>query len=201
MQIEQLETCLTLEALEQTLGSLPEGLDQTYDRILLNVNPKYLSLTTRALYWLAVSCRPLSIQELAEAASIAPELPVGQRISMRRQLLDPKDILLLCSSLILVSKRDKEHADEYQWGEDVLGNVTVEEVHLSHFSVKEYLLSPRREPFVDMPVFSTESSYHRHVAEACLCYLLQFDKSDSLMDYTKENWPLATYTARYWCKY
>jgi len=190
---------LTLEALEETLGSLPEGLDQCYERILLNINPKYFPLTIKALNWLAVSRRPLSIAELAEATSIAPELPQSQRILVRRQLSDPRDILLLCSSLIHISKRNRKHADEYQWGEDKVENVVVEEVELAHFSVKEYLLSSLTQTLPGIPKALTEQSCHRYVAEGCLAYLLQYDKADSLKHYRYEMFPLATYAARYWC--
>jgi hypothetical protein len=189
-----------LEALEETLRSLLEGLDQSYERILLNVNPRYFPLTMKALHWLAVSRRPLSIAELAEATSITPELPQGQRIVAKRQLSDPRDILLLRSSLITISQRYTKHADEYQWGEENWRErIVVEEVQLAHFSVKEYPLSYHADALPGIPKALTEQSCHRYVAEACLAYLLQYDNVDSLKYYSYKTFPLATYAARYWC--
>jgi len=191
---------LTVEALQEALSSLPEGLDKTYKRILLNIHPRYLPLTAKALQWLAVSRRPLSITEVAEATSISPESALARKslIRERRQLSDPKDILLLCSSLVRASKRYQKHGDEYQWIEWHQGNVEVEEVQLAHFSVKEYLLSQQTVPLPGMSLNLTEVSSHRHVGEACLAYLPQYRSANSPKFYAEESFHLATYAARYW---
>jgi hypothetical protein len=194
---------LTLEALEESLSSLPETLDKTYERILLNIHNRYLPLTIKALKWLAVSQRPLSIMEVAEATSISPESYSARQSLNRgkRQLSDPRDILSLCSSLVRISKRYQKHADEYQWSEVYQGHFEVEEVQLAHFSVKEYLLSHYTARLPGLPQSLTELSCHRYVAEACLTYLLQYSSPDSLGGYTHETFPLAIYAARYWSKY
>ena len=62
---------------------------------------------------------------------------------------------------------------------------------LSHFSVKEYLLSNRIEKYFSI----SEKAAHVKISEILVAYLLQFDKFTPLMI---ESSPLANYAAWYW---
>ena len=66
---------------------------------------------------------------------------------------------------------------------------------LSHFSVKEYLLSSRL--LRSIPSFHiTETTSHSHISKTCLAYLAQFD--ESLKENFLQAWPLSSYAARHW---
>ena len=98
------------------LNDLPEGLDETYERILLAIDPKAREgqLALRALIWLVAAIRPLRLDELME----------GLSINLQTRTLDPdlgpmhSDALLdACGSLVTYT--------------EVTGIII-----LSHFSVK-----------------------------------------------------------------
>jgi hypothetical protein len=70
----------------------------------------------------------------------------------------------------------------------------------THFSVKEYLVSERIQTSPCSVYSIQEKSANISIAEACLAYLLQFDKPDSLTSRTLKL-PLVDYTARYWTRH
>lgn len=72
------------------LDHLPNGLDGTYIRMLLSLDPDYHQVIF-VLEWLAFSQRPLTIGELAEAFVTDPDTrpPFGE------SLFDPEDSQVL----------------------------------------------------------------------------------------------------------
>ena len=85
------------------LQRLPKTLDETYARILSNIEDEYQQYARRALVWLAFSIRPLSIEELAEAAVVDPQIdppfdPDQQFINPRENILEILDSLVIISS-------------------------------------------------------------------------------------------------------
>ena len=65
---------------------------------------------------------------------------------------------------------------------------------LSHFSVKEYLLSNRIEEYFSI----IEKAAHVKISEISVAYLLQFDKFTPLTKAMLESSPLAEYGAQHW---
>lgn len=85
------------------MASLPKTLDDTYERILCNIDEVHAEDALKVLQWLAFSARPLELQEVAEATAITLEdLP---RFDPEDRLRHPTDILAICSSLISISTR------------------------------------------------------------------------------------------------
>jgi hypothetical protein len=72
-QLDSLRKCKKKPALLRALRSLPKTLDDTYERILLNIDEDYWAEAQRALVWLSFFQRPLTIAELAEAVVIDPD--------------------------------------------------------------------------------------------------------------------------------
>ena len=73
--------------------------------------------------------------------------------------------------------------------------MNTEYIKLSHFSVKEYLLSPRVEEYFCID----EKTSHSKISELSIAYLLQFD--DDSVPLTKamvDSMPLANYAAEHW---
>ena len=84
------------------MASLPKTLDDTYERILCNIDEDHAEDALKVLQWLAFSARPLELQEVAEATAITLDgLP---RFDPEDRLRHPTDILAICSSLISVSR-------------------------------------------------------------------------------------------------
>ncbi len=94
--------CIKPAALRKALASLPRTLDETYERILCNIDEEHAEDALKVLQWLAFSARPLELQEVAEATAIT--LDDVPRFDPEDRLRQPTDILAICSSLISVSR-------------------------------------------------------------------------------------------------
>ena len=67
-------------------------------------------------------------------------------------------------------------------------------IKLSHFSVKEYLLSDHVEKFFRI----SERTSHSKISEISVAYLLQFQSFEPLRDAILDSSPLAQYAAEHW---
>jgi ankyrin repeat protein len=167
------------------LEELPETLDETYERVLRDINKANRQHAHRLLQCLTVAIRPLRVEELAEVLAVdfdaarqegIPKLNLDWRWADQHQA-----VLSTCSSLIAI-------VDD--------GNSQV--VQFSHFSVKEFLTSGRL-------VLSGGDVSHYHIllepahtilAQACLGVLLHLD--DRVNRGNAKDTPLAEYAARHW---
>jgi hypothetical protein len=154
--LDALRKCRTPNHVHDALRSLPKTLDETYDHILASVNETDREYAFRALQWVAFAARPVSLEEVAEAMIIdlyceEPSLNRG------RELSDPHEIVDICASLVSLSEQTEAPKKVLQ---------------LTHFSVKEHLVSSTvREGKVAW--FSLQEDLaHESIAECCLAYLL-----------------------------
>ena len=168
------------------LKELPETLDETYERILRDINKANWDLAHRLLQCLMVSVRPLRVAELAEV--LAVDFGTASRGETSTLNTDwrwedqQEAVLSTCSSLISV-------ADEYD------GQV----VQFSHFSVKEFLTSSRMaDSSSDVSRFHILlEPAHTVLAQACLGVLLRLD--ELVYEHSaKDKFLLARYAAEHW---
>ena len=209
--------------LRKTLATLPKTLNQTYERILLNIDEEYAAYAKRFMKWLAYSARPLQLKELAEIVTV--EVAEEPRVDPLRRLPDPQDVLTICSSLVIVKQsisvpilqltepedlantRVAAPDNIDHEAEDSLDNTAKEdgpyhfEVTLAHFSVKEYLISTdiQTGPVKDYSV--TEKNASNSIAQTCLAYLLQFNAERTLTYQAIWKFPLALYAAQHWASH
>ena len=199
-QLDLLGDCLHLPHLRQALVSFPKTLDDTYARILCDIDKRYNHYTEyilRILQWLAFSARPLQLKELAEV--IAIDVNETPRFDPERRLPNPRDILTICSSLITLTKNASHDLDKETSTNDSVETFDSEGyVRLAHFSVKEYLVSDRINHGMAAHYAIREIQSHGNIAEDCIAYLLQFDEPDSLTYETLQLSPLADYAAKFW---
>lgn len=99
-QLETLRKSLSVRAIRTALNELPSTLDDTYNQILNNIPKEYFKDAHRVLQLLAVSYRPLTIQEVAEAVAVDCE---NEIFDLDNRLRDPEDILEICSNLLILS--------------------------------------------------------------------------------------------------
>ena len=207
-QLDLLRKCFNVRHLRQALASLPETLDDTYARILLNIDKEhnhYHREVLKILQWLTFSARPLQLKELAEIVAI--DIDETPRFDPEIRWPEPREILMMCSSLITLTP-DFYHSID---GESRCGFVDTSPelfvdmerasrtyVRLAHFSVKEYLVSDRIKHGIAARYSIREIESHGVVAGDCIAYLLHFDKPDSLRPETLKLFPLAEYAAEYW---
>jgi ankyrin repeat protein len=182
-QLEALRHCLP-PSVERILEELPKMLDETYGRVLREINKANREHARRLLQCLTVALRPLRVEELAEILAIdfnAPSRGIPQLNPNWHWADQHQAVLSTCSSLIAI-------VDD--------GDSKV--VQFSHFSIKEYLTS-------DWLALSSAdvSRYHivlepAHIilAQACLGVLLRLD--DHVNQDNIGTIPLAKYAAQYW---
>ncbi|KKP04536.1 hypothetical protein THAR02_03362 [Trichoderma harzianum] len=164
----------------QALLNLPKGLDQTYERILRMIDPKYQEQIISCLQWLAFSYTPLSVEQLAHIFILRPSdmdtsQKIMQRLNQSEQLFDSQDVLAYFSGLVL---------EEFGI------------VRLAHFSVKEYLNSSRIHRDDAVSLGFSEADAHLSIAYWCLAYHIYLSTPDSYTIQTQ--YPLKSYSTNSW---
>jgi hypothetical protein len=181
--LDVLRHCLP-PSVRRTLEQLPESLDETYERILKEIKKPNRDHARRLLQCLVVAVRPLRVEELAEVIAFdfddsegLPKLNASWRWDDQEQAL-----LSSCSSLI-----------------DIVVAEDSRVVQFSHFSVREFLTSPRLSSSS-----GSVSCYHvclepAHtiLAQACLSILLQLDDRVENNNF-QQSLPLTRYAAEHW---
>ena len=183
-QLEALRHCLP-PSVREILESLPDTLDETYERVLREINKANRDHARRLLQCLTVALRPLRVEELAEVLAIDFDAPAHggiPRLNPSWRWADHHQaILSTCSSLITI-----------------VDDGDFEVVQFSHFSVKEYLTSDRLAcSGMDVSRFHVLlEPAHGILAQACLGVLLRLD--DSVNKDNAGDIPLVQYGARHW---
>ena len=180
-QLEVLRHCLPV-SIRHILEELPEGLDETYERILGEIRKPNQGHAHRLLRCLVAAVRPLRVEELAEVLAFDFN---GEGI----QSPNPgwpwenqeEAVMSTCSSLVMIVKDGDSRV-----------------VQFSQFSVKEFLTSDRlAKPITDISRYHIRlEDAHTILVQACLGVLLRL--GDCVDRVKIENFPLARYAAQYW---
>ena len=92
------------------LAELPEPLDDTYARILREINEANWELVHRLLQVVAVAFRPLHVEELAEILAFDFEAHAIPTFHEDWRMEDPLDaVLSICSTLLAVVDAEGSH--------------------------------------------------------------------------------------------
>ncbi len=179
LQFDALRNLSSMPLIRQALQDLPVGLDDTYDRILLSIDPNYQLQVANTLKWLALSEKVFRIEELAHIFVIHPEPPA---LKWPEQLFNPRDALKYLSCLVHtwnVSEIRLPPDRIFDWGNhaESEARTTVMRLRLAHFSIKEYLVSHRITQGPAACFGFREGDAHLHIARCCLAYHLQRDAS------------------------
>lgn len=151
MQLQALRAAKTKAAAKHALANLPADLDATYDRALLASPDRPKSF--RALAWLVVAERDVSLSQVAEAMVIDPSASIP--FDKDEQLFNQTEALsILPAGLVTISRSPFSN------------------LFLSHFSVKEYLVSERIKNGPAAEFALGNMTAHRLVAESALAYML-----------------------------
>jgi ankyrin repeat protein len=170
--------------LRRTLEELPKSLDETYKRILNQINNANQAHAYRLLQCLAVALRPLRLEELAEVLAFDLTTSGIPKLNTDWRWEDQEAVLSTCSSLVSIVVDDGSRV-----------------VQFSHFTVKEFLTSDRLATCMEevsefhIPI---EPS-HAILARACLGVLICLD--DHTDKDSAENIPLYRYAAEYWIEH
>ena len=180
-QVDRLRRTFPI-SIRKVLDDLPKTLDETYGRTLLNIDDEKREFAQRLFRCLAVSIRPLRVDELAEILAIQLDEVASPTFDPAWRPENAEEaVISACSSLIAIVDKG---------GHQV--------VQFSHFSVKEYLTSERLKT-ADQGLsyyYILPESAHTTLALAGLSVLLQLD--DKIDRNTISHFPLAPYAARHW---
>jgi ankyrin repeat protein len=175
------------------LKSLPESLDETYERMLCKVENHAIEDARRILTLLCFASRPLTVHELIDGIAVETTNDVG--LNRKRRLQDTNDIHGICPGLIeigLNSASSTEISDE-----DVEPDI-VPTVRIAHFSVQEYLESERIR-HQQAAFFSLRSATaHAEISQICLLYILEPALTTADPQTLKEAYPLVHFAAEFW---
>ena len=180
-QLETLRQCLP-QSVRRTLNELPESLDDTYERVMMEIKRANQSHAYRMFQCLTAAIRPLSVAELAELLAFDFDVAKGgiPKLNSDWRWEDHEQaVLSTCSSLVTIVPND---------GHPV--------VQFSHFSVKEFLLSDRLATStedISQYHISLEDA-HTLLAQASLSVLLR----DPDVNNHTDNAPLVEYAAEHW---
>ncbi|KAL6406010.1 hypothetical protein AUP68_10568 [Ilyonectria robusta] len=162
MQEKSLRKGMTKKQLQHTIEETPAGLDQLYDRSWQRITQAREGERQRIyalLRWAAFALRPLTVCEVTEAVLIdeSEDLPIEALPDAVDDDYINSGIVGLCGPLLEVRS---QHSDT---------SAGLRTVHLTHFSVKQYLLSslargPRSPPCLDMTFRDyAAASWHQHI--------------------------------------
>lgn len=163
-QLDSIEKCLTQQQLRRTLASLPQTLEATYERILLNIDDAYFSYAFKILQWLCFCRHPLDGEAILDITGI--DINQTPQYDPERRLQELEDIKTVCSSLIVIV-------------DDTWGGI---EIKLAHLSVREYLLSRALQDGKASRYNIQETSAHDSLCLDFLTSLLPPDRTTSKND-------------------
>ncbi|KAF4944304.1 hypothetical protein FGADI_12788 [Fusarium gaditjirri] len=174
-QLDVLAGCLSPRDIKTALESLPRNLDETYDRMIERIPIEKKPSAIRLLQFLVHTKRPLEVIEAVEviATQIDLEPPC---FSTDSRLFKPHDVLRYCPGLIAITKSRNWYR-------------AYKELHLAHFSVKEYLLKQANFDLRNASIAMTRT---------CLAYLRDIDDTWPSVE---RLFPMAMYAAEHWTEY
>lgn len=175
------------------MQSLPRGLDETYERILCNIDEGSIEEAQRILTLLCFSSRPLTVSELIDG--IAVDLNTPAHFDPRRRLQDADDLLEICPGLINFDAKVDDKIPHIN--NKIKRNTPF--ARIAHFSVQEYLESNRIKQQRAALFGLQNASAQAEIAQICLAYLQEPDLSTGKLNQIKlDEFPLAHFAALFW---
>ncbi|OBT57875.1 hypothetical protein VE04_02094 [Pseudogymnoascus sp. 24MN13] len=180
-QLDALKPLGRPKAIRNALKSLPKTIDGSYDRILLAIqSEEEKELIRRTLQFIIFAIRPMTIQEIADAVVVEDGSTA----------LDPDDRFHTPEHLVKNVRS--------------LLTTTGGYLGLSHYSVQEYLLSPRISKGPASYFAMTKSNADEEIGRICLTYLAYDDfnagpcKSYAESRFRIDRYPFLKYAAHSW---
>ncbi|KAK2030818.1 purine and uridine phosphorylase, partial [Colletotrichum zoysiae] len=174
-QVNSLAECRSPRMIRDALQHLPKDLEETYERMLSNIPKRDKDNAIRLLRFLVHTHRPLALSEAIEilATDTRTEQPGFDKES---RVFGENEVLGHCPSLMFIVE-----VRVYSWSKPQ------KELHLAHFSVKEYLRSV--EEFGPYP-----SSVA--ITKTCLTYLRGVSGIHEII--IEGHYPFARLAAKIW---
>ncbi|KAI8951170.1 hypothetical protein F4801DRAFT_301743 [Xylaria longipes] len=153
-QVQELCEQACDEDIRHTIANLPEGLEDTFRRVLRRISSRRNSeLARRTFPWIAAAARPLSLEEVREAIAIE----IGQQYTKAERLCNHvNSIISSCENLLHIDEEDGS-------------------VQFAHHSIKQFLVEqpvPHQQlTDHDLRVFHIDLEEADHfIGEICITY-------------------------------
>lgn len=162
-----MKTALTVNNVREILKSLPDDLDETYDKVLKRIEsqPSYHKTTAhKTLGWLTYAFRPLSLMELQHALAIERGVDFDED-----DIVEAQHIINICAGLVTV-------------------DINTKKVNLVHFTTKKYFDQRRQQYFPE---------FHELITMSCAMYLSLPTLREATLWTIASDYPLACYAAQY----
>lgn len=167
LHVDALKTALTINNVREILKSLPEDLDETYDKAWKRIEsqPMYHKTTARkTIGWLTYAFRPLSLMELQHALAIERGVDFDED-----DIVEAQHIINICAGLVTV-------------------DINTKRVNLVHFTTKKHFDQHRQEYF---------PKFHELITMSCAMYLSLPTLREATLWTIANDYPLACYAAQY----
>lgn len=165
----------------QCLQTLPRDMNETYERMLCNIDESCIDDVRRILTMLCFAIRPITTAELIDAHAVDLQQPPF--LDREGRLLDTESLMEICAGML----------------ETVETTDNVLNIRIAHFSLQEYLqsegaLSGKAATFALRP-----KAANAEIAKVCLVYLLDPGLSNGDLSQEKlMEFPLAQFAALSW---
>ncbi|GKU20813.1 nacht and ankyrin protein [Fusarium langsethiae] len=174
-QMDDLAKCPNPKMMKDALNSLPKDLTETYERMLQSIPENLTNSANRLLQFLVHSQRPLTLQQAKEV--IATNMDVHPSyFDAECRVFEDRLVLQYAPGLISIVEVKKKMG-------------MTNELHLAHFSVKEFL--EHRSDF-RLPAASDI------ITRTCLTYLTDITSDH---DDITEDFPMARFAAETWTNF
>lgn len=160
LQLKEIEHCFDLGDVERALANLPKDLNTTYSRTLERLPEHHKEKAIRLLHFLLYVKRPLSLEEAVDIVAVQIGGGSDSGFHPDRRMPEPTDIVKFYPDLVAITHERKPYRHE-----------TICNIHLAHFSVKEYLW--------DQAGFS-EGEAAVNITRTCTAYLSSTYQHDFL---------------------
>ncbi|MCJ1397522.1 hypothetical protein MMC11_000716 [Xylographa trunciseda] len=173
---------------------LQDHSDETYAKLLLNIDKDDVEYASAVFQWLAYSQHTISVEQLAEALLVdtTADLPYFDEARQRT----PQQIIEICSGLVEIAT--VEQSPFY----DAVNHKSQKEIfQFSHSSVKDYLLSKHIQAGPARIYSIQKEAANMLILNTCLAYILNFANPDFDLQETLKDSPLAHYAALLWVNY
>ncbi len=181
-QLKELVLKKTPAAMKTALDTVPATLEQTYCNILLRIPNDDREIAKKTFMWLVFSIRMMTFSELCEAVVI-DERRAG--VDENARLLQPEDLLHICSSLI-----------EYDSKKQTIA--------LAHSSVPQYLISTHLRESHASEFWIDPNTADAILTCKCISYLRSRDLAsgycDTMTEFTRrwDDLPFLDYAVHGW---
>ncbi|CAH0053594.1 unnamed protein product [Clonostachys solani] len=186
----------SVASIEKALDSLPFGLDEVYERILLQIQPENMAIITEILNWVALSPKPPKVAQLAEAVGIQASEHLSRNQICLHHIESCGHLLQVHDNDCSLLSQDGNETEKSMFNSTEKSSSTVT---LVHQSAKDFLTQQNLSPRIKS--FQVHEARGDLLIMERLLYLMQGDWIRVLPEIGFQgnaSYPLLDYARKWW---